>query len=553
MAETSIPELPPKYYLHNFLFTLSFVETYYGFLLSKTEKQFIAGFRRLPENSQCTYVRMHNRKGVFFRINKLQYAEIEALPSQIALLKKGKWVTPLEMSSMDEARTVLSIFTKPELAEMGRLLEIGSLNPLKKEEAILTLLELAGLAELTAVIEELDPVIQVQRTETAAFIMFLFFGGTEANMTEFVVRDIGHVRFEDYRSDQFVPRFKSRKEATDAFWAAQAYRDYKELASVFPSEDVYEWLMEHQKRFLELEPIARPRADRLLNRFARQLERERLNRQARKVYELATSPPSRERRVRLLQKEGFTDEALLLCNQIEEQPFNAEELFFAMDFKAKLEKKTFRKSVTQHLKEARTLEVPEEFIHRVETGVLAYYQHQGYEGCFAENYLWRNFFGLLFWEIIYDPQYAAIHHPFQRVPSDLFAPEFMEIRRPALEKQTSLLTDPEKTLAFFRATWQAKAGISNPFTGWFPDELHYLEQLLRHLSAEQLKKVMLEMARDLKNNLTGFPDLFIWKEDDYAFLEVKSPNDQLSAQQLYWIRFMQKAGIATEAIRVSWV
>ena len=50
----------------------------------------------------------------------------------------------------------------------------------------------------------------------------------------------------------------------------------------------------------------------------------------------------------------------------------------------------------------------------------------------------------------------------------------------------------------------------------------------------------------------GFPDLFIFKDSEYQFIEVKSPTDHLSAIQYFWHDFLRKAGIETQLCRVVW-
>ena len=45
------------------------------------------------------------------------------------------------------------------------------------------------------------------------------------------------------------------------------------------------------------------------------------------------------------------------------------------------------------------------------------------------------------------------------------------------------------------------------------------------------------MSKNLVEHLRGFPDLFMWdeKSNEYCFVEVKSPPDNLSNQQLSWL------------------
>ena len=60
------------------------------------------------------------------------------------------------------------------------------------------------------------------------------------------------------------------------------------------------------------------------------------------------------------------------------------------------------------------------------------------------------------------------------------------------------------------------------------------------------------MARDLPANGSGFPDLLVWNETDYCFVEVKSPTDQLAEQQRCWLERFRELGIAARLLRVRW-
>ncbi len=99
---------------------------------------------------------------------------------------------------------------------------------------------------------------------------------------------------------------------------------------------------------------------------------------------------------------------------------------------------------------------------------------------------------------------------------------------------------------------QQKQGLSNPFVYWYEGQSDHLISLVRALRPKQLHAVLLEMAKNPKDNATGFPDLFVWKESEYWFYEIKSPNDHLSSQQLFWLDFMQSQGIKSDILRVEY-
>ena len=100
--------------------------------------------------------------------------------------------------------------------------------------------------------------------------------------------------------------------------------------------------------------------------------------------------------------------------------------------------------------------------------------------------------------------------------------------------------------------FEEKFGISNPMIYWNSKIKQHLVQLILNLPFKALKKILIEMSKNLKENSTGFPDLFIWKDNAYHLYEIKSTNDHLSSQQLFWLNFMQSLGIKAKIIRVNY-
>jgi len=73
------------------------------------------------------------------------------------------------------------------------------------------------------------------------------------------------------------------------------------------------------------------------------------------------------------------------------------------------------------------------------------------------------------------------------------------------------------------------------------------------LTPEQIHAVLLEMAYNLRENTRGFPDLLVWDETEYSFIEIKSPTDHLSSRQLHWLHFFANHGINSRIVRVKWI
>ena len=54
------------------------------------------------------------------------------------------------------------------------------------------------------------------------------------------------------------------------------------------------------------------------------------------------------------------------------------------------------------------------------------------------------------------------------------------------------------------------------------------------------KNICLHFWKNASTHAKGFPDLFIFRGEEYAFIEVKSPNDHLSAIQHDWHQFFRE-------------
>ena len=130
--------LTPHYYLDNFRYVLDFVKRLYGNLLTDAEWAFIHNFEALSLDAQCLYVRFSNRKGLFFRINKLQYTEITDVPAAADELLRTGFIDRLSANHVPLGQEALGVFTKPELLALLPLEpeEIKALGKEKKEGVV---------------------------------------------------------------------------------------------------------------------------------------------------------------------------------------------------------------------------------------------------------------------------------------------------------------------------------------------------------------------------------------------------------------------------------
>ncbi|GAB4024893.1 VRR-NUC domain-containing protein [Spirosoma gilvum] len=552
--------LTPRYYLDNFQYVLDFVKRLYGGLLNEAEWDFVRRFEALSLDAQCLYVRFSNRKGLFFRVNKLHYAEITDLPAAANELLNAGFIDQLSTSQTHLGEDALSVFTKPELLELLPL-EPEEIKPLakeKKEGVVRYALQELDFGEIVTSLTTHEVVVKMNFEAEGMMIKYLFFGNRSGSMTEFVVRDLGMVNFERYDESKLTARFRTRKEVEDKLLISLTNEEFYDLKeSETPPDDIYNWFLNWNETRPELTEIAIPGYQKLVCRVGAYLERQKLPEQALSVYELSDRVPARERRVRLLFRNGSVEEALALCDEIALNPLNAEERYFANDFRDKIlsagEKKRPRKATTRFLLDAESVNIPVAYRHHVEAGVMNYYLEQEFDAAFTENYPWRGLFGLVFWDIIYDANVSAIHHPLQRAPSDFYLPDFYLKREDLLKKRLAELTTQDDWRRHTGRMFNAKYGITNVLVDWSDELLTLVQRIIDLLSVDQLRLILLEMARNVREHTRGFPDLLIWNEQGtYEFVEVKSPTDHLGPQQLHWLEFFQTIGVNGKVVRVIW-
>ncbi|MET3126303.1 hypothetical protein ABID42_001405 [Arcicella rosea] len=562
-------ELPPKYYLEYFQYLLTFVQKKYQHILNENEQQFLSGFDALTEDEKCLFIRFANRTGSFFRTEKLKYAEIEDIPEVLnSLINKG-FVEPLSSKHLPQAYEVLDIFNKSELIFLAKMLNLETRGKasLKKEEVLDWLLEVGNWEEIHFLLNEKDfsaihavqhSVVKVCFEEEVQLLKFLFFGTRHGDMSEFVTRDLGFQSYEKYDEDKMVAYFQTRQEVEDKLKVSLAREDFYLMQEAkIEYLEIFNWFMDwtetHRK---ELTEIAIPTFERFTLKVGAYLEKLKALDEALIVFRLTEQSPSRERQVRILDKLKNKEEAKALCELILAEPQNADEHFFAEDYlnrlEAALQKKKSKKAITQHLHGSESITIDLIWKRQVEMGVIDYYERHGKKATFTENHLWRSLFGLLFWDIIFDTDTLAIHHPLQRSPSDLFKPTFFEKRKERMEERLLMLEDIDATTIYIHNIFFEKYGITNPLVDWYGGLFPLILTLLEKLSPEQISLIMLEMARNLRENVRGFPDLMMWSDGEYCFVEVKSPTDSLSNQQLYWQRFFEKINVQSKVLRVEW-
>ena len=313
--------LPQKYYHQYFMEVLAFVKKYSAHLMGPEEELFILDFNKLSLDAQCLFIRLSNRRGPYFRLDKLKYDEISSIEAATKELKFSGFIS----SEFDVNEKIFEAFTKAELKATYTHLDWSKQT---KKDAIIQLNEIqihnSILTQFT--------LIEVIRQEVLEFIKMLYFGKYKKQMTEFVIRDIGHIKLETLNETQFTPWFESRKEALAAF---ELYKLRSLVRSALKETNAIAThntlVMIPWQKYL-LSQKTHQIGDPLFLLMGKQLEREEAYTLALHYYQLATKHPARERQIRILNRLGEVEKAKSLAINIMKEQWNASEYLFAKDF-----------------------------------------------------------------------------------------------------------------------------------------------------------------------------------------------------------------------------
>ena len=564
-------ELPVGYYVDNFFAILDFVDNHYDDVLTVDEKTFSRTFRSLSLDARRLYVRLMSRKGPLFRSDTLVYNEIDDIEGAAEeLVQKGF----LEVNGPWELEHELVLLRKPEILKLISCCAQSShpvpsttaLKALRRDQLVELAMAIPNQHEVRDYLRGLFHLYRPLKEREILIYRLLFFGNLYQDLTEFVVTDLGHVRYESYKIRKKDRLFRSREvlehtfrliELNDAFYQTVEGRSVNEIdANALLS--LIEYLPEQGA--VEEDPGLRRMRDNLINGVARHLERIGNHGQALHLYRLAALPPSRERQVRILERQGTTEEALELCRKIMSDPWEETELEFAERYIRKLSRKLGLPVVKVESVEMPTenLELVHNPLVSIEEAVLRYFQEQGFSGYHAENVLWVGLFGLAFWDIVFLSLPGTFFNRYQRGPRDLFRPEFRRRRAKLIEERLNHIESSQSWLNEILDLYDRKRGIANDLVHWKFLSRELLEQSVNLVPRRHLVAIFDKLSQNPGANKSGFPDLILFAAPRrrtatrYELIEVKGPGDQLQINQKRWLKYFAKNGIPYRIIRVQW-
>ncbi|MEO2172537.1 MAG: VRR-NUC domain-containing protein [bacterium] len=544
-----VEDLPTGYYLENFNFLLDFVEQHYSDLLTQAEKAYRQDFRQLSLDAQRLYVRLTGRRGPLFRLDKLAYDEIGCLSSATAeLLDKKLFQVPGDTIAAD----LLPLLTKKELLDRfarsdKRLKRQDLHDAIADQYSIEQIREHLGL-----------DVIEPLGKEYLQVFKLLFFGNLHQDFTEFVLRDLGVSPFENYVMDASA-RYFGNRELLDG--VLQSYLVADECRAVMEGGDANQ-LTEFAKICLDAgeirETLLHRRYSKMYNTMARQLERYDRIEEAIRLYEKSIVAPARERRSRIYDSLGRTNEAIDLCQQIHEDPVDEAEAEFSVKFATRVSKRhrleyDWIPTTSSDDFDIDAVMVKQQPEVQVELQACDWYKSQGIDARYVENGLLPGLFGLYFWKVIFAPVRGAFFNPFQRGPVDLFTPEFKSERQAMIESRLDKMSDNTVFTDTVLETFDTKFGIANYFVNWRWLDRELIEKSLSRIPHGDLRLIFTRLLRDLRHNRSGFPDLIVFPASQgYRLTEIKGPGDKLQNNQKRWFRFFKASGIPANILNVAW-
>ncbi|WP_160286999.1 VRR-NUC domain-containing protein [Pseudomonas knackmussii] len=537
---------PRFYYLANFHRAIAWLEERYDDLFDADERRFLAEFQQMPLESRALLVRLVMRKGPHFRASKLDYAEIGCPRAAAEPLLEAGWLDGRAALGLEE---LFGLLRKDEILDcFGARL---SSRQLRKPELLAELAEQEAeprpFADWCPQLD--DPVYSLAIGERIERLRLMFFGNLRQDWSEFVLADLGIMRYETVPLTRESRGFASREEI-DGHLFLQRCREAFELGA--DAETLLPLIAALDCTTANLER----RRGRLLYHIGQQLEREAAWDSALPVYAASGHAAARQRQVRVLERLERHAEAYELAVQAEAEPQDAAEAQLIERALVRLRRQLglAQPAKTKAAPPARIdLELEPVPGLSVEQCVQLHLQRPDAPVHYVENTLICSLFGLLCWDVVFAPLPGAFFHPFHSGPADLFDSRF-RARRAELFAARLALLDSDAYADEMRRIHRAKQGLQSPFVYWELLDENLLEQALACLPAAHLKAWFERLLQDLQANRAGMPDLiqFYPAEGRYRMIEVKGPGDRLQDNQKRWLAFCAEHGMPVEVCYVTW-
>lgn len=535
------------YYLDNLEQLLDWVEGHHSQLVDDSGRSFLFRFRALPRPARRLYVRLVMRKGPWFRLDRLVYEEVDNIGTAVlslclsglaSLAGPQRYLERLQLLRVHELRDLM-LRLDPERAR----------GPKRRAEW----LEIcAGGWPFD---ENLLPqAVALDSTEDLDLLRLLYFGNAHQDLVEFILAELGILRFETVPMQPELPwqcADEARQDLRCHHWAGQV-SSWIEAGATALDETVL-GTADAVLRTPACASAIERRRNRALVGLATLWQRH--GRQDRALAALASGsgPPAREKRIRMLVQDAGPETAEAALHSLGADAADPTERRFIQRFDPfrgrcrPSPRSDGRVRSRIHL----IRHAPESRIEEVVAGVL---RSGGCQVLHRENALIGLLFGLAFWDVIFTPLPGAFVQPFQSGPLDLFEPEFARRRSTVVSERLAALASGEFETPELLEVWDSKWGTVNALVAWSRFTTAEVWQIFVALPPQtkaRLCAIALEEPALLRR---GFPDLLLLGGEPgrYEFIEVKGPGDVLRPEQRLWLDALAASGLPARVMEVRW-
>lgn len=190
---------------------------------------------------------------------------------------------------------------------------------------------------------------------------------------------------------------------------------------------------------------------------------------------------------------------------------------------------------------------PEEFTAR-------HFEKLGYKTLFTESIPFHVLFGIFLWLLIQEPNdpnlqmigfgdrisfesKEKVNTIYTLLPLD-FGTSIYSIRRAvAIERHFALLPKSKEELIWTFDYWiEPSADLRQYLWAHRLEDIAKAREIVSILPPEIILKILRYLLGDYWHRYCGWPDLLVYRQEEFIFVEVKSSNDRLSENQKNWIR-----------------
>ena len=192
-----------------------------------------------------------------------------------------------------------------------------------------------------------------------------------------------------------------------------------------------------------------------------------------------------------------------------------------------------------------------ESIVGVEEFATEYFSELGYSVLITESVPFHVIFGIYMWPVIQDPMdtFGRVVRfgsrtdydlsNYETTPIDLVLPSDFGTRGYYARRETEInshISRLENMQELFEKWKLDSVDLREYLWAHRMLDVETAAKIVRVLPEVDLKKILVYLSRDYWANFCGWPDLLIYKDSEFAFVEVKSSNDKLSEEQKNWLK-----------------